>query len=84
VITEWFIQAVLALVSVPLAVLPVLSPAPTFDVSAAFSGAMAFNAGVPVTEMVAGIGILLAAASASFLFGVVRQVWRFVPFIGGG
>jgi hypothetical protein len=65
------------------AVLPRSSPA-TVSVAGAFCLPMALDGVLPVHELMAGLLVALALWGALFAFGVARQVWRFVPIIGGG
>ncbi len=83
-IAEWFVGMVLGLVvTLAQAVLPTVTP-PTFDIAPAIGLAKSLDAGLPVSEAITGIGVLLAVLLATWGFALLRQVWRFVPVIGGG
>lgn len=85
-IVEWFVKFITGVVSLLLAWLPTGSTlalpnfAPAFGVMRSLDAA---TAGV-VGETFTVIALLLTVNVMLFSFGLIRQLWRFVPIIGGG
>lgn len=66
------------------AALPIAA-APDFSgVGQLASMVSAVNQVVPVVETGVAAGIYIGVLIAAAIFGGARQVWRFVPIIGGG
>lgn len=56
----------------------------TFNLAPAFGIMLTLDSFVPLHEALAGVAVCAALYVAVFSFGLVRQVWRFIPIIGGG
>jgi hypothetical protein len=84
-IVEWFVDFVLGLVRGLLDLLPeVGSGLGLPDLSPALDVIGSMNALLPMDALFAALAVLLSVEAGLFLFGLLRQVWRFVPFVGGG
>lgn len=85
-ITEWFVQFLLGVVDFFLGWLPESDSLSLPDFGPLFGllqSADFATAGF-ISETFAVIAVLLTVNLALFLFATIRQVWRFVPIIGGG
>lgn len=84
-IVEFVLNAGLALAGAALSVLPQSDPLDLADgASAAIGLVRMFDGGLPIHETLALAGVFLLAYSAVVGFAVIRQLWRFVPVVGGG
>lgn len=83
-IIEFILDAFATVVLIPLSGLPTGDPLAIGSIEPIVSGALMFNAGLPISEMIQGTGIILLVTGWSLAFALLRQLWRFVPVIGGG
>jgi len=56
----------------------------SLDLSPAFGAMMALDDFLPIHEILTAAGLYIGVVGGLFAFGVLRQVWRFVPVVGGG
>lgn len=85
-IVEWFVQFILGIVSAVLDWLPETPDTELPDLGPLLGllhASDVASAGF-VSESFAVIGLLLTVNGTLFLFALLRQVWRFLPVIGGG
>lgn len=82
-IVEWLVSLVLGQISSLLALLPTADRL-TFDLGPAFGVMRTFNAIIPVDAAFSAFAAVATVLGVLFVLGLIRQVWRFVPIIGGG
>lgn len=83
-IVEWFVDFIMGVVTWLLDWLPEADAIAVPDLTPLYGAMRAFDVVVPIQpwfDVLIVIGVVLSIA---FLFAVIRQVWKFVPFIGGG
>jgi len=56
----------------------------SFDLSPAFGIMESLDAWLPMHEALTASAAAAGVIAAVFAFGLLRQVWKFVPFVGGG
>lgn len=85
-IIEWFIKFIFDIIDFVLSWLPTADEWSVPDLGPLFGllhSADIASSGF-VSESFAVATILLSLNLILFMFGLLRQLWRFVPFIGGG
>lgn len=61
-----------------------IPPMPELDTLMSWMATLDYASGGVVGSSLGAIGVYLCILLILFAFGLIRQVWRFVPFIGGG
>jgi len=84
VLVEWFVGFVLSVVGGMLDWLPASDEIEMPDLGPIFGIMRTFDAVIPVQPWFDVLAVLGVVLSVVFMFALIRQVWKFVPIIGGG
>jgi hypothetical protein len=82
VLIEFLIEAITTPFMILVELLPQWEPEP-IDISAPIGLMMTLNAGFPVTELLALVGLVIAVDIFVFAFDTFNFLWKKIPFIGG-
>lgn len=83
-IVEWFVKFITGIIDLLLSWLPAGDALALPDLGPLFGVFRSIDAVVPVQPWFDAVVVLLTVNGLLFAFALIRQLWRFVPIIGGG